>query len=181
MVQQTDRPRITRRRGTPVRAGDATGRKAVELEEQAALERERDAEMTMITAQREAQIRDEVVDLSGKGTPAPDVIVVDEEDDDGVVLSDEELLERVQSGEADQSTLMKFVRRFKTYKTTAEQDVIDAGITVFDDDTATVRVSEDIENMTFGAGNHLSLKAGQRYRVSAALAKHLEEKGLIWH
>jgi len=43
----------------------------------------------------------------------------------------------------------------------------------------TIRVVEDIENMTFGAGNYYSFKAGQKYQVTQDLARHLEEKGYL--
>ena len=43
----------------------------------------------------------------------------------------------------------------------------------------TIRVVEDIENMTFGAGNYFSFRAGQKYQVTSDLARHLEEKGYL--
>jgi predicted RNase H-like nuclease len=45
--------------------------------------------------------------------------------------------------------------------------------------TVTIRVVDDIENMTFGAGNYFSFKAGQKYQVASDLARHLEEKGYL--
>lgn len=47
------------------------------------------------------------------------------------------------------------------------------------DDSVVIRVVEDIENMTLGAGNNYSFKAGQKYQVTRAVAKHLEEKGYL--
>jgi hypothetical protein len=47
------------------------------------------------------------------------------------------------------------------------------------DDTVTIRVVEDIEHMTFGAGNFFSFKAGQKYQVNKDLARHLDEKGYL--
>lgn len=47
------------------------------------------------------------------------------------------------------------------------------------EDTVTIRVVEDIEHMTFGAGNYHSFKAGQKYLVNRDLARHLEEKGYL--
>jgi hypothetical protein len=43
----------------------------------------------------------------------------------------------------------------------------------------TIRVVEDIESMTFGAGNYFSFKAGQKYQVTQDLASHLQEKGYL--
>lgn len=56
-----------------------------------------------------------------------------------------------------------------------EEVVIDSG----EGKTVTIRVVEDIENMTFGAGNYFSFKAGQKYKVTELLARHLEEKGYL--
>lgn len=47
------------------------------------------------------------------------------------------------------------------------------------EDTVVVRVLEDIENMTLGAGNNYSFKAGQKYQVTRAVAQHLEAKGYL--
>jgi hypothetical protein len=45
--------------------------------------------------------------------------------------------------------------------------------------TVTVRVSDNIDAMTFGAGNYYSFKAGQKYEVTPEVAAHLEEKGYV--
>lgn len=42
-----------------------------------------------------------------------------------------------------------------------------------------IQVVEDIEDMTFGAGTHYSFVAGQRYKVSRALADHLDSIGYL--
>lgn len=47
------------------------------------------------------------------------------------------------------------------------------------DDSVVIRVIEDIENMTLGAGNNYSFKAGQKYQVTRAVAQHLEAKGYL--
>lgn len=46
-------------------------------------------------------------------------------------------------------------------------------------DTVVIRVVEDLENMTLGAGKTYSFRAGQKYEVTRAVAKHLEEKGYL--
>ncbi len=43
-----------------------------------------------------------------------------------------------------------------------------------------IRVVEDIEDMTFGAGNLYTFRVGQKYRVPTALANHLDEKGYLY-
>lgn len=55
-----------------------------------------------------------------------------------------------------------------------EPTIVNAG-----DEVTTIRVVEDIEHMTFGAGNFFSFKAGQKYQVTKDLARHLEEKGYL--
>jgi len=62
----------------------------------------------------------------------------------------------------------------------AEPVVLDA-VTKSDDSkaTVTIRVSDNIEAMTFGAGNYYSFKAGQKYEVTPDVAAHLEEKGYV--
>lgn len=75
----------------------------------------------------------------------------------------------------------------------AEHEIIDAtkpnGLTtvVVDEikktgakgDTVVIRVSDDIENMTLGAGTSYSFKVGQKYEVTREVARHLEEKGYL--
>lgn len=47
------------------------------------------------------------------------------------------------------------------------------------DDTVEIRMVENIDSMTFGAGQHYSFKAGQKYRVKRDLANHLMSKGYV--
>ena len=42
-----------------------------------------------------------------------------------------------------------------------------------------IQVVEDIDDMTFGAGTHYTFKAGQRYKVSKALADYLDSIGYL--
>lgn len=58
--------------------------------------------------------------------------------------------------------------------------IVDEVVTVSNgDDTVEIRVVEDIENMTLGAGNNYNFKAGQKYRVQKQVAQHLKEKGYL--
>ena len=43
-----------------------------------------------------------------------------------------------------------------------------------------VRTITDIEDMTFGVGNHYTFKAGVKYSVPKDLAAYLEQLGYIW-
>lgn len=45
--------------------------------------------------------------------------------------------------------------------------------------TVVIRVAEDIDAMTLGAGNYYSFKAGQKYEVTPQVADHLEAKGYL--
>jgi hypothetical protein len=58
--------------------------------------------------------------------------------------------------------------------------IVDEAITVGEqDDTVEIRVIENIENMTLGAGNNYSFKAGQKYKVTKSVAQHLKDKGYL--
>lgn len=57
--------------------------------------------------------------------------------------------------------------------------VEEVGVTLADD-TVIIRVTEEIIDMTFGAGNILSFSPGRKYKVPADLASHLEDKGYVW-
>ena len=46
-------------------------------------------------------------------------------------------------------------------------------------DTVIIRVAEDIDSMTLGAGKFYSFKSGQKYEVTNAVANHLEAKGYL--
>lgn len=65
----------------------------------------------------------------------------------------------------------------------AEQEIqMDSeGVTVREAPTRTIRVNSDLESVTIGAGNHYSFNEGEKYKVPAHVAEHLEEKGYIWH
>lgn len=59
--------------------------------------------------------------------------------------------------------------------------IVDEVITVgnANSDSVEIRVIENIENMTLGAGNNYNFKAGQRYTVTKQVAQHLREKGYL--
>lgn len=58
--------------------------------------------------------------------------------------------------------------------------IVDEVITVGNsDDSVEIRVIENIENMTLGAGNNYNFKAGQKYKVTKQVAQHLREKGYL--
>jgi chemotaxis protein CheY-P-specific phosphatase CheC len=58
--------------------------------------------------------------------------------------------------------------------------IVDEVITVgSSDDSVEIRVIENIENMTLGAGNNYNFKAGQKYKVTKQVAQHLREKGYL--
>ena len=45
----------------------------------------------------------------------------------------------------------------------------------------TIRINSDLENVTIGAGRHFTFREGEKYKVPADVAEHLEEKGYVWH
>lgn len=64
-------------------------------------------------------------------------------------------------------------------KPTVIDEVEDLGVSLADN-SVVVRVAEDIEMMTIGAGNNWSFRAGKKYRVPAHVANHLKEKGYLY-
>lgn len=63
--------------------------------------------------------------------------------------------------------------------TTIIDEVESVGVDLADD-TEVVRVAEDIDNMTFVAGNYYTFKAGQKYKVPRDLANHLRSLRLLY-
>jgi hypothetical protein len=64
-------------------------------------------------------------------------------------------------------------------KPTVIDEVEDLGVSLADD-VQVIRVAEDLENVTIGAGNYYSFKAGQKYKVPKHVAAHLQEKGYLY-
>ena len=58
-------------------------------------------------------------------------------------------------------------------------EIEDIGVTTAND-TVIIRTITDIDEMTYGVGNHYSFKAGVKYRVPSVLANYLEQLGYIW-
>jgi UDP-N-acetyl-D-mannosaminuronic acid transferase (WecB/TagA/CpsF family) len=44
-----------------------------------------------------------------------------------------------------------------------------------------IRTNEDLEDVTIGVNNVYTFTAGQKTKVPAWVADHLEEKGYVWH
>jgi hypothetical protein len=65
------------------------------------------------------------------------------------------------------------------YTPTIIGGVEDQGVSMADSSEVVILI-EDLENMTLGAGNHYTFKAGRKYRVSAQMAQHLREKGYVY-
>lgn len=58
-------------------------------------------------------------------------------------------------------------------------EIEEVGVAV-NNDKVIIRVNSDIEDMTFGVGNHYTFKAGVRYSVPRGLAQYLEGLGYLW-
>lgn len=58
-------------------------------------------------------------------------------------------------------------------------EVEDLGVNLAND-AVVIRVAEDVDMMTIGAGNHYNFVAGQKYKVPSTVATHLKEKGLLY-
>lgn len=64
-------------------------------------------------------------------------------------------------------------------KPTVIDEVESVGVELADD-TVIVRVAENIEMMTIGAGNNWSFQTGKKYKVPKNVADHLKEKGYLY-
>ena len=58
-------------------------------------------------------------------------------------------------------------------------EIVDVGVSTAND-MVVIRTITDIDDMTFGVGNHYTFKAGVKYRVPVHLANYLEQLGYIW-
>lgn len=45
----------------------------------------------------------------------------------------------------------------------------------------TVRINSDLEQVTYGAGNHYDFERGRTYKLPADFADHLDRQGFVWH
>ena len=59
-------------------------------------------------------------------------------------------------------------------------EVEEVGVALKDDGMVIIRTTHDIEEMTFGVGNHYTFKQGVKYRVPRELASHLTRLGYTW-
>lgn len=57
-------------------------------------------------------------------------------------------------------------------------EIEEVGVSV-NNDTVVIRTGHDIEDMTFGVGNHYTFKAGVRYKVPRGLAAYLDSLGYV--
>lgn len=104
----------------------------------------------------------------------------------------EEQIKAVAQQQAERATEITMATQAKVYKDEVEvtdltdnpaaptiiDDVESVGVTLADDQVV-IRVLETLDMMTFGAGQYYSFEAGKKYKVSKALANHLEEKGYV--
>jgi hypothetical protein len=60
------------------------------------------------------------------------------------------------------------------------EDLGNVPVTV-EDEWKVIRVNTDIEEMTYGVGNHMTFLRGRRYRVPKHLYDWLESRGVVYH
>ncbi|CAB4153153.1 hypothetical protein UFOVP621_46 [uncultured Caudovirales phage] len=63
--------------------------------------------------------------------------------------------------------------------TVIDEEIESVGVDLADN-TVVVRVAEDLDMMTVGAGKHYSFKAGVKYKVPKNVAQQLQEKGYLY-
>ena len=142
-------------RGNQPRHGDFTGQQKAKLAKEHAEEvAKREGELSMMAEQEAIAAQNRVTDYT-QGT-TPEVI-----DDPDVVAAAEAELQRAALND--------------------DVQVLDGDVETRERPDRTIIVNTDLEQVTIGAGNHYSFNEGEKYRVPAHVADHLEEKGLIWH
>ena len=67
-----------------------------------------------------------------------------------------------------------------TTPSTIVLDEVTSVVPELTEEFAIIRVVEDIDDMTYGAGNLYTFKVGQKYKVTKQLADHLDEKDYIY-
>lgn len=60
-------------------------------------------------------------------------------------------------------------------------EVVDLGVETVESDEVVIRVNETLTNVTIGAGTFFNFDEGKKYKVPRHVARHLEEKGYLWH
>lgn len=60
-----------------------------------------------------------------------------------------------------------------------EMEIMHSATGKKEDGKVIIRVVEDINDMVFGAGNHFTFRAGQKYTVDKDLADHLDQCGYL--
>jgi hypothetical protein len=208
------------------RPNDATGRKRDQLaKEQAEAQKQREGELTTITAQAQVEQDNGVYDPAtgqllnadevqaekdrvleefrraqsatlAPGTRQPGhtdaevdtngVMYVRGQEETPVQTNDTEIIGRgiespsdVVGGTPADAVMRQVVDRANP----PARAVMDLGVQELggDEGRVTIRVNEDLEKVTIGAGNHYDFEAGRRYSVPKHVADHLEEKGYVWH
>lgn len=209
------------------RPNDATGRKRDELaKQQAEAQKEREGELTTITAQQQVEQDNGVYDpASGSllneeevraaqeraldafrsaqtanlapGTRQPGHVDAEIDPDTGVMYvrgqeetpvqtNDTKIIGR---GPESPSEVIggtpadALMRQVVDTANPPARSVVDLGVQEVSGEgrNVTIRVNEDLENVTIGAGTLYNFEAGRRYSVPKNIADHLEEKGYIWH
>ena len=142
-------------RGNQPRPGDFTGQQKAKLAKEHAEEvAKREGELSMMAEREAIEAQNRVTDYT-QGTQ-PTIL-----DDPESVARAEAELQRGGLGD--------------------DVQVLDGDVETRERPDRVIIVNTDLEQITIGAGNHYSFNEGEKYRVPAHVADHLEEKGLIWH
>lgn len=142
-------------RGNQPRHGDFTGQQKAKLAKEHAEEvAKREGELSMMAEREAIEAQNRVTDYT-QGTQ-PTIL-----DDPESVARAEAELQRGGLGD--------------------DVQVLDGDVETRERPDRVIIVNTDLEQITIGAGNHYSFNEGEKYRVPAHVADHLEEKGLVWH
>src|SRR5664279_4704093 len=156
-----------RNTGRQAKQNDFTGRKREALQREHSAElTAREGEISSAANERARSVAEDIVDYSPEGLAAAEEAVLD------AAKVAEEAGELVGTpGSA--AAVYQLPEDAPSLKEAVPADRLNYLVVI--------RAASDIEDMTFGAGNHYSFTEGRRYRVPRYIAMHLEEKALVYH
>lgn len=150
---------------TQAKPGDYTGRQRAELAAKAASEQAaRAEEITLISAAEAKRLSNEVVDYTSGPTPVIEYVEQPVDYSSGPVVVNDEVIDLTHVADEPVAPL--------------EVELVGASLV---NDIVVIQVVEDIEQMTFGAGNLYDFKVDRKYKVPREIADHLKDKGYVYH
>jgi hypothetical protein len=165
--------------GTRPSPGDFTGKqKAALAREQQQATEDREVEMSMANETQSYEERVGVFDAQSgervdQAAPSQVAVEVEERPQPGFPTRPEEM---ALSGKEDPETMAQLLSEQRAARPAPNPNVVRSPF-------STIRVDQDIEDMTYGMKNgepdNYTFREGLTYRVPTPVAEHLDERGLV--